>query len=71
MTKGILLVFFCGLGIYSVARDILNLIDESLVLPKADGYFTVLAFMVIYFGIRYFRKRGNNGDKSKGLIVKM
>jgi len=71
MIKEILLVFFCGLGIYAVARDVLNLIDESLAPPKTDDYFIVLAFMVIYFGIKYFKKRGKTEDKSKGLIAKM
>jgi hypothetical protein len=62
MIKEILLVFFCGLGIYTVVHDILQLIDKSLIYPNSTGYFSVLGFMVLYFGIKYLSKK-NNSDK--------
>ena len=55
--KELLLIFFVGLGIHRVVQDLLFLIDPELVVSKDAGYFSVIGFMVLYFGIKYLKQR--------------
>lgn len=55
--KEVLLIFFVGLGIHRVVQDILSLIDTELVVSKDAGYFSVMGFIVLYYGLKYLRAR--------------
>lgn len=55
--KDVLLVFFVGLGFHRVQQDVLSWIDPELVTSKDDGYFSVIAFMVLYFAVKYLKAR--------------
>jgi hypothetical protein len=55
--KELLLIFFVGMGVHKVVQDVLSLIDNELAVSRDDGYFSVIGFMVLYFGIKYLKQR--------------
>lgn len=55
--KELLLIFFVGLGIHRVVQDLLSLIDPGLVVSRDAGYFSVIAFMVLYFAVKYLKAK--------------
>jgi hypothetical protein len=61
--KDLVIVFFVGLGIHRVLQDVLSSIDPELVTIKDDGYFSVIAFMVLYFSLRYLKTKDEETTK--------
>jgi hypothetical protein len=61
--KDLLLIFFVGLGIHTLLRDVLTLIDPELVINKDDRYFSVIAFMVLYFAVTYLKAKDEQSTK--------
>jgi len=57
LLKQLLLLFFVGLGIQKVVHDILLWIDPEFVVNRNDGYFSVIAFAVLYFSVKYLKQR--------------
>lgn len=55
--KQLLLIFFVGLGIQKVVHDILIWTDPEFAVSHNDGYFSVLAFALLYFAMRYIKQR--------------
>jgi hypothetical protein len=55
--KQLLLIFFVGLGIQKVVHDIWLWIDPAFAVSISDGYFSVLAFALLYFSVKYLKQR--------------
>lgn len=61
--KDLLLIFFVGLGIHRAVQDVFAWIDPELVVDKDAGYFSVIAFMVLYFAVKYLRTRDQTTNR--------
>ena len=68
MLKELLLIFFAGLGIHRVLQDILYWIDPELVVTKTTGYFSIVAFIVVWFVVKYFKERDKASEGEPGTI---
>lgn len=55
--KDLVIIFLAGIGIHRVVQDILYWIDPELVARKDAGYFSVIAFIALYFTIKYLKER--------------
>jgi hypothetical protein len=70
MIKEILLVFFCGLGIFKVSQDVFKFFNSDYLPTNSSGYFTVLGFMVLFFGIKYLSKKNSPKNNSGNAVIK-
>lgn len=53
----LLFIFFVGLGIHRVVQDLLFLIDSDFIVSRSAGYFSVIGFMVLFYGIKFLGSR--------------
>lgn len=56
LLKQLLLIFFVGLGIQKVVHDVLLWIDPEFAISSNDGYFSVIAFAVLYLSVRHLKQ---------------
>lgn len=61
--KDLLLVFFVGLGIHTVVQDVMSWIDPERVGTNNDGYFSVIAFMILYFTVKYLQGKDKETNR--------
>jgi hypothetical protein len=57
MLKQLLLMFFAGLGIHRVVQDIWAWIDPEFEVLRGPGYFSAIAFVLLYITVKYLKQR--------------
>jgi hypothetical protein len=55
--KQLLLIFFVGLGIHRVVQDVWVWIDPEFEVLRGPGYFSAIAFVLVFVTLRNRAKR--------------
>jgi hypothetical protein len=64
--KEILIIFLTGIGLHKLIYDVLKYFDQEYVFTEDSGYFSILAFLVIYLIIKSAQQKESYQTNDRG-----